>query len=148
METKFCPRCKLTKPVSEFGQRNGAKKYQHYCKPCHAEYNSQWYKNNGERAAANHRAVYRRTTLTTSDRVIRGLHKRPYTNYCEICKVWREKGLHYHHWDDHNPSRGIWVCAYCHRLLEFHENGLIDWYLSRYSSIQQEVNKTVLADNL
>ena len=145
--TRLCPRCKLEKPLSDFPTKRSGKR-QGYCRPCHAEYNALWYKNNGRRAADNHRRVCRRTTLHVSGRMIGGLHKRPYTGYCEICGVKREMRLHYHHWDDQNPSRGVWVCAYCHRLVEFYEKNLMYKYIHKYVIRKYQVNETVEADNL
>ena len=41
-------------------------------------------------------------------------NKRPYPldKRCEICK--REKQLGYHHWDDANLMKGMWICNGCH----------------------------------
>lgn len=137
---KYCPRCKKYKPRSDFGKHTIG--LRSYCKICHSEYNSQFYN------AKKHREVCRRTTLTTGTRTIYGLHKRPYPNFCEICGVERVIRLHYHHWDDINPSRGIWICAYCHRLVEFFEKGLIDFYLEKYGQLKIHVNESVKEDNL
>jgi hypothetical protein len=55
--------------------------------------------------------------LGSSRGVIRGLHKRPWLGFCELCgKAPRQ--LSYHHWDDNNPSKGIWVCNRCHMTIE------------------------------
>ena len=147
MDTKVCPKCKIEKPIEDFGNRTG-RKCQFYCKVCHSKYNSDWYKRNKERASANHRRVTRRTSLTSSNKRFKGLHKRVYPNHCEICGVLRERRLHYHHWDDSNPSRGIWICFYCHRLVEFYEKGLIASYLRKYLTLKQIVEMTVRPDNL
>ena len=49
-----------------------------------------------------------------------GLHKRlyPLDGCCEICN---EKAIHlgYHHWDDQNPSKGLWMCGSCHWLCNY-----------------------------
>ena len=50
--------------------------------------------------------------------VIKHLHKRDRTEVCELCERSRGRRLYYHHWDDDNPSLGIWVDFKCHRLVE------------------------------
>ncbi|GAI02239.1 unnamed protein product, partial [marine sediment metagenome] len=48
-----------------------------------------------------------------------GLHKRLKPNHCELCGNSKAH-LVYHHWDDSNKSKGIWVCNKnkCHELTE------------------------------
>lgn len=65
----------------------------------------------------------RRTILVTGTTkgntiVLTHLNKRPYPGACEVCGLPKEKGLHYHHWDEDNPSIGLWLCFRCHRLTE------------------------------
>lgn len=50
-----------------------------------------------------------------------GLHKRPYFGHCEICgKSQTHPG--YHHWNNENPSLGVWVCMKCHWIVESLDN--------------------------
>ena len=55
----------------------------------------------------------------------KGLHKRPYTNACELCGSELTR-LGYHHWDDNEPSLGIWLCAGCHKYAEGFDKALGD----------------------
>lgn len=63
------------------------------------------------------------------------LRKRKYSNHCELCgKTHTNKGnrarLVYHHWDDANLNKGIWVCIGCHGFVEKLDNEfpLVDKY--------------------
>jgi hypothetical protein len=64
---------------------------------------------------------YRAHNLTTSigGKLVRigGLQKRPHPGYCELCSKTQKMFL-YHHWDDDNPSLGLWVCHRCHNVIE------------------------------
>lgn len=137
-ETKRCARCKVEKPVSEFGwfKSRGAKGcFASYCKVCRVEYQRQWAEANRSRI----RDRCRRTTLGTSKGTLGGLNKRIYTGYCEVCGAIRDKNLKYHHWDDTNPSKGIWVCPHCHWLLELSDNGQLESIITNYIKLRKEL---------
>jgi len=63
---------------------------------------------------------------------IKHLNKQPYptTGKCQLCgKDRNKKGeklrLHWHHWDDNDPERGVWCCAPCHTyagMIDKHED--------------------------
>lgn len=42
-KTRYCPKCKQIKSISEFGER------QNYCKPCFIEYVTKWQKDNPDK---------------------------------------------------------------------------------------------------
>jgi len=74
-------------------------------------------------------SYYKRHAAITSQRrrewlggQFTGLNKRPYPNACELCKeripAHLMKQLVYHHWDDSEPSMGIWVHQQCHHICE------------------------------
>lgn len=69
------------------------------------------------------RDYLRRTVMLTGSTkegavLLRHLNKRPYSDECELCGKLRERHHHYHHWDDSNPSMGLWLCFKCHRMAE------------------------------
>lgn len=106
-------------------------------------YSLKWYHNMSQehkkRRLAQGKKWGRLHRLTTSDGVTHsGLSKRPRPDdICELCGKKTEK-LAYHHWDDTNLSKGIWVCFLCHMLCENVDNGgkkLIEVY---------ELKKTLL----
>jgi hypothetical protein len=69
-----------------------------------------------------------------------GLHKRKYTGKCELCGVTVSKYLRYHHWDDSNPSVGVWLCTRCHNIAEaidkIIENPLL---LNQYKELRRRI---------
>jgi len=67
------------------------------------------------------------------------IRKRNYSGYCEICNQ-RNKFLVYHHWDDNNPAKGIWVCWHCHIVVESIDKGLVNKYISLKKDIEELFN--------
>jgi len=68
---------------------------------------------------------------------------RPYT--CELCEgllkdQGNDKRIYWHHWDDIDPSKGIWVCFRCHRFCEAIEHGLTVEHFNRYLGLRKEFN--------
>lgn len=92
----------------------------------------------------------RRTVLVTGTTkensvVLTGLNKRPYPGVCEMCGFPKEKGLHYHHWDEDNPSIGLWLCPRCHRLVEILDNlgsAKLGELLAKYLRLRGSVSKS------
>ena len=123
-----------------------------------AEYNRLWRKNNRDKVLEykrkyrqGHKKSLRKTRLSTTINgkpvVLTGLNKREYLGYCEMCgksseytDEYKGKGfrLNYHHWDDNNPSKGIWVCALCHYFVEALERRLSP---QRYYDLKKMVEK-------
>lgn len=66
------------------------------------------------------------STKTGRIRVDKRLY--PSDQCCEVCGV-NHKRLMYHHWDDADPSKGVWVCYLCHQLSEGIDRGLVPKYL-------------------
>lgn len=122
---KFCPRCSELKPVQEFYRNNiRYDGLEVYCKKC-----------TKERARINH--------LGTRTKHYFGLHKRPYPldGRCEICCVELGKSC-YHHFNDNNPSLGIWACPSCDYLAEgLDEISKNPWKVNIYCRLKEEVEK-------
>lgn len=76
---------------------------------------------------------------TTNGKAFHGLHKRSYTNYCEICGKLKPLGLKYHHWNKTNPSMGIWVCDRCHAFVEGYDKGYVEVYLQKKQQIEGRI---------
>jgi hypothetical protein len=91
-----------------------------------------------------HQESQRRTRLYTRDEngkaiYVTGLNKRPYPGSCEICKGENSK-LCYHHWDDNNYSKGIWVCVKCHTFVEMIEKDMpINELVEIYKGLKKEI---------
>ena len=90
------------------------------------------------------RGCQRRTSLCTRDEngkqiTIHGLNKRPHPGYCELCAVGNVK-LNYHHWDNSDYNKGIWVCYKCHILVEMIDSGLsIKELIERYGELKCKI---------
>lgn len=65
------------------------------------------------------------------------VQKRPYTGFCELCNS-KQKNLSYHHWDDMNLSKGLWLCPECHRFAEFIDRHLRT--IDRYMKVKRRAN--------
>jgi len=68
-----------------------------------------------------HREYYRKHVIKTHSnlRLVGNKRSYPDDSRCEYCgkKHYR---LEYHHWDDSNISKGLWVCRWCHsEITEF-----------------------------
>lgn len=60
--------------------------------------------------------------------VLQAPNKRTKPTMCELCGRIT-KSLVYHHWDDNNPSMGLWLCPHCHIFAELFEKGFASRYL-------------------
>lgn len=67
-------------------------------------------------------------------------NKRHYTGYCELCGKENVR-LSYHHWDDKDPSKGIWVCLIpCHQICEQVDKHQL-YLAQRYIKFKNLLNK-------
>jgi len=70
----------------------------------------------------------------------KNLSKRAYTGYCELCGKEVESHLGYHHWNDNEPSLGLWLCSPCHKWAEGFDKALEDQaLLSTYKGLKDTV---------
>jgi len=99
----------------------------------------------------NHRSEQlknsRRTSLTTRDTngkvlIVHGLNKRAHPGCCEICGVKGQR-LSYHHWEDGNYNKGIWVCFHCHILCEFVDERDAVELINKYKVLTAEINRYI-----
>ena len=87
------------------------------------------YKTKREWYLRNYDKVIARRRHSLLDGKWRGLSKRLYPGHCELCGKSVNSYLHYHHWDDNEPSIGMWLCAQCHRYAEGFDKAMIDTVL-------------------
>lgn len=90
----------------------------------HIEEYREYYAEHREHILLKTRDYARHNVLRTTIEgkyVILNVHKRQRPELCELCGklspsvVRSRKGiLYYHHWDDNNPSKGLWLCLHCH----------------------------------
>jgi hypothetical protein len=84
MDSKLCPKCDQTKPVSEFWKNRSTKDgLQPYCKPCFLPYSTAWRKKNPdkERAAERRRRVENPEPALARERRYRESHREE----CSAC---------------------------------------------------------------
>ncbi len=81
------------------------------------------------------------TVINGKITIIRGLDKRPRPELCELCS--RKPTKAYHHWDDDDPSIGLWLCYRCHITVEvmddFPDIDLHSFYLDLKEKAATEV---------
>lgn len=83
---------------------------------------------------------YRKNYLSTGGRCIKVLNKRPRPRICESCGL--PGRLEYHHWDEEDLSKGLWLCWRCHMFAEGVESGLTsDSYLELKQRVEAETNE-------
>jgi hypothetical protein len=79
---------------------------------------------------------HRKNILFTNGKGYR-VKKRSYPGICEMCE-YNGSRLHYHHWDDNDMRKGIWVCPFCHTMIERYEQGFFGKYLSLKEKIENQ----------
>lgn len=69
-------------------------------------------------------------------------HKRQYPldEKCEICNTFIPKCLNYHHWDDTNIPKGMWLCSKCHII----SNGIEEYlqnteFFKKYLELRKQI---------
>jgi hypothetical protein len=66
--------------------------------------------------------------------------KRLYPGHCELCGIDdSEHILKYHHWDNQNMSKGLWLCQNCHTLAEVYDKrgNLLELYVTLKGKIEK-----------
>jgi predicted amidophosphoribosyltransferase len=87
------------------------------------------------------RNYHRRRCIGTTAGYIGKLNKRlyPKDQKCELCNL-EKKRLPYHHWDDYNPSKGIWMCNRCHTVVTYIEEGIEKRVVSNYKYLKTVID--------
>ncbi len=64
---------------------------------------------------------------------------KPVLSECELCgRIFQTLG--YHHWDDDNPSIGLWLCFSCHMFAERVDYGEIEYYYRLKTEAKKDVD--------
>jgi len=86
-------------------------------------YSKKYYENNKETISNANKKRWRERYITTTNDdgnpilIITIKRTFPTSNCCELCNKFYNK-LVYHHWDNIDPSKGLWLCGYCHLVAE------------------------------
>ncbi len=100
-----------------------------------------WHAEHPDYNTSYHRAYARKNKLTLhrdGKRVVVQVRKRWRPEWCELCKEWSNR-LDYHHWDDENPSLGLWLCTRCHRFAEAMDRQDRELLMDRYLFLKSRV---------
>jgi len=133
-----CEKCKI-----ELSETNWYKTHQragiYICKSCWNQRKGQSIRDN-TKYREYWRNWQRRHKLTTSKGVVYGLNKRDYPeeSRCEICNENKVRLL-YHHWDDDNLNKGIYLCIRCHYVAEAVDKGIHIKYLRFKKKLDKEM---------
>lgn len=115
-ELKQCSKCKQWLPHEEFHKdRKAPGELYRHCKKCQYQQNKEWHLKNREQNRKRSRDYMRKYRIGQNGKDLRHvIGKRDYPNdeKCEICK--ESVRLVYHHWDNSDFSKGMWICTKCH----------------------------------
>lgn len=74
---------------------------------------------------------------TTNGKIIKGIKRdRPKDELCELYG-FKPKRLNYHHYDDNDLLKGMWVCGECHWAVEKFEK---ENFFKRYVDLCRQIN--------
>lgn len=86
-----------------------------------------------------HRDIYRKKYLHINGKCIT-CKKRIYTEKCELCG-YKGIQLQYHHWNNLDTTKGIWICVICHSFINRLERGLDKVYFK----LKKRINRKPVA---
>lgn len=81
------------------------------------EYMRKWVADHRESVNKYQRDYQRKYRVETNGKTYCVRNKRLRPETCEICGLYHNH-LSYHHWDDEDLSKGIWLCRFCHPIAE------------------------------
>lgn len=130
---KICHSCGKELPLERFGKHPGCPGgYYTYCRECQKEKSKNYIHKDGTTSKKWRRDRMRKMRLRSSNgKTFFGeLNKREYPtdDSCEICH--EKKRLAYHHWDDNDLSKGMWICVLCHTAVHWMDRHSVDEYYS------------------
>lgn len=105
-ETNWMPSDRLSKP-------------KHYrCSKCHNKKRRESYQVNKDKITKRQRDYCRKYILGQANGIKLHVVKRNYPEdeCCENCG--KKAKLDYHHWDNSNYMKGLWLCRVCHFIAE------------------------------
>jgi hypothetical protein len=110
------------------------------CPKCHSLLNDEAKKQKNLRTKLFARKHYIGTEINGEHVILKAPYKREYTESCQLCgKTVR---LVYHHWNDDDPNKGLWLCFRCHGLAEsIDKNPLLpEMYRILKRQVESELN--------
>jgi len=114
-----------------------------------AQYQHKWYVTNRNQILAKNKEWRRMHCIdygrSREKRLITGLNKRLYPkgSKCELCSRECNNKLKYHHWDDTNLNKGIWICHVCHSFAERVDDGVVDIYFRKKDMVERDCQLSI-----
>lgn len=115
---RSCSKCGTSLTEDNWYKSDKEGNPKHYrCKTCVREDKRKYELANKDKLNISRQAFRRKYRLGQAGGVVLKVVKRDYTNKCEICGKDNCK-LDYHHWDNSNYMKGLWLCRVCHYVAE------------------------------
>jgi len=116
------------------------------CKRCHNIRVNNWERTHPietQRLAISWSRKHKLTTWRKGEQVFMSGNKRDYPkdSKCELCGTKTLKRLSYHHWDDKDLSKGMWLDFKCHMFAEVVDKlgiGILNIYYLLKNKIEKE----------
>ena len=54
---------------------------------------------------------------------------------CPLCENTKNKILYWHHWDDNQPMKGMWLCPHCNAIVELEDRKLVQKYIGLKAAV-------------
>jgi len=157
MKTHVCNTCGAKLIVGVNTLKTLLDRYEYDCQICrHIKYmahrsqeqiqHSIWYRSHRPEVLAQQKIRYRLEVLDTVRGRLVG-KKRPYPihNQCELNSSHVSESLQYHHWDDTDLMKGMWVCSKCHHLVEgFERAQKAISVIQDYTKLKNQINQDAL----
>lgn len=83
-----------------------------------------------------HKEYKRDNFLNIKGKLVK-VKKRQFSGRCEVCGKENNSKLNYHHWDNSNLAKGIWVCFGCHWMVEGFDKNLYDKYAILKAQVEE-----------
>jgi hypothetical protein len=124
---KYCRVCKCLL-TDENTSPSRIKNRSYICKKC-------WVKTTKE-----YRNKYvKENTVFSHGKLLYG-KKREWKKECELCGKKRgEVKIFYHHYDDKNLKKGLYLCSWCHYFVERYEKGFLPKYIELKKKMLKEI---------
>lgn len=126
---RSCTKCGIILNIDENWSSQHKKKKWYICKKCKNKHSKEY---------------CRKNIIDTIDKNGKKIKikviKRTRPEKCEFCG-WMSDKLDYHHWDEKNPHWGLWLCGFCHKIVEIfeHKPNIIEEYIKLKRKIEEEL---------
>lgn len=134
------PKIKHERKLGKYGLRKNDPNYGRVLYALNEDYRLH-VKESNERNKESKKAHRRNSVLCTNingEQVIIHVDKRPWPGHCELCNH-EDRIIFYHHWDDKDMSKGIWLCYLCHIFAEIAD---IEGKFEKYTTLKQKIIDT------